>query len=63
MTSVEVKYQGGKVIDKAMEKFTIRMKDCIETYGLEQTPFRMKEHDDVQSELIKFNYGNLHYYG
>ena len=49
-------------IDTEMEKFTIRLKDCIETYGLEQTPIRMKELDDVQSALTKFNYGNLHYY-
>ena len=49
-------------IDREMEKFTIRLKDCIETYGLEQTPIRMKELDDVQSALTKFNYGNLHYY-
>ena len=49
-------------IDKEMEKFTIRLKDCMETYGLEQTPFRMKEYDDVQSELTKFNYSNLYYY-
>lgn len=49
-------------IDKEMEKFTICLKDCIETYGLEQTPFRMKEYDDVQSELTKFNYSNLYYY-
>ena len=49
-------------IDKEMEKFTIRLKDCIETYGLEQTPFRMKEYDDVQSVLTKFNYSNLYYY-
>lgn len=49
-------------IDKEMEKFTIRLKDCIETYGLEQTPLRMKALDDVQSELTKFNYGNLFYY-
>lgn len=49
-------------IDMEMEKFTVRLKDCIETYGLEQTPPRMKELDDVQSALTKFNYGNLHYY-
>ena len=49
-------------IDKEMEKFTIRLKDCITTYGLEQTPLRMKELDDVQSALTKFNYGNLYYY-
>ena len=49
-------------IDKEMEKFTICLKDCIETYGLEQTPLRMKELDDVQSVLTKFNYSNLYYY-
>ena len=49
-------------INKEMEKFTTRLKDCVETYGLEQTPLRMREMDDVQSELTKFNYGNLYYY-
>lgn len=49
-------------IDKEMEKFTTRLKLCIETYGLEQTPLRMKDLDDVQSELTKFNYENLYYY-
>ena len=49
-------------IDKEMEKFTIRLKDCMEKFGLEQTPLRMKELDDAQSELTKFNYGNLYYY-
>ena len=49
-------------IEKEMEKFTIRLKDCIETYGLKRTPLRMKELDDIQSALTKFNYGNLHYY-
>ena len=49
-------------IDREMEKFTIRLKDCIETYGLEQTPLRMKELDDVKSTLTTFNYGNLYYY-
>ena len=53
---------GVAATDKEMEKFTIRLKDCIETCGLEQTPFRMKEYDDVQSELTKFNYSNLYYY-
>ena len=49
-------------IDREMEKFTIHLKDCIERYGLDQTPSRMKEFDDVQSALTKFNYGNLYYY-
>lgn len=49
-------------IDTEMEKFTIRLKGCMETYGVEQTPIRMKELDDVQSPLTTFNYGNLYYY-
>jgi hypothetical protein len=49
-------------IDREMKKFTLRLKDCIETYGLKQTPPRMKELDDVQSALTKFNYSNLYYY-
>ena len=50
-------------INREMEKSTIRLKDCMDTYGLEQIPLRMKESDDVQSALTKFNYGNLYYYG
>ena len=50
-------------IDREMEKFTNRLRYCMETYGLEQTPQRMKELDDVQSALTNFNYGNLFYYG
>lgn len=49
-------------IDREMEKFAIRLKYCMETYGLEQTPQRMKELDDVQSLLTRFNYSNLYYY-
>lgn len=49
-------------IDREMAKFTFRLKECVDTYGLEQTPLRMREIDDVQSELTKFNYRNLYYY-
>lgn len=49
-------------IDREMEKFAIRLKYCMETYGLEQIPQRMKELDDVQSVLTRFNYSNLYYY-
>ena len=49
-------------IDREIERFTLRLKDCVETHGLKQTPLRMKELDDVQSALTKFNYGNLYYY-
>lgn len=49
-------------IDREMEKFTIRLSNCMNTYGLKQTPLRMKDLDDVQSALTKFNYSNLYYY-
>ena len=49
-------------IDREMEKFTIRLNNCMSTYGLKQTPLRMKDLDDVQSILTKFNYSNLYYY-
>lgn len=49
-------------IDREMEKFTICLNNCMSTYGLKQTPLRMKDLDDVQSILTKFNYSNLYYY-
>ena len=49
-------------IDTEMEKFTIRLKDCIEYYGLKKTADRMRELDDTKSALTTFNYGNLYYY-
>lgn len=49
-------------IDTEMEKFTMCLKDCMETYWLKQTPQRMKKLDNVQSALTKFNYCNLYYY-
>lgn len=45
------------------EKFARRLRYCIDTYGLEETPMRMRELDDVKSELTNFNYGNLFFYG
>ena len=45
------------------EKFALRLKFCIETYGLSATPERIKELDDTKSPLTLFNFGNLHYYG
>ena len=48
-------------IDKEMVKFTQRLRDCIDQYGLKDTPMRMKELDDVKSELTIFNYSNLYY--
>ncbi len=49
-------------IDVEMEKFTLRLKYCIENYALEEVPQRMLEMDDVKSALTRFNYGNLFYY-
>ena len=49
-------------IDYEMEKFVTRLRDCIEKYGLKETPDRMKELDDERSALTKFNYSRLYYY-
>ena len=49
-------------IDREMIKFATRLRDCINQYGLQDTPARMKELDDVKSELTLFNYNNLYYY-
>ena len=49
-------------IDSEMEKFVIRLRDCIEKYGLKDTPARMKELDDARSLLTEFNYSRLYYY-
>ena len=49
-------------IDLEIRKFTLRLRDCIERYGLQETPIRMKEMDDVKSALTTFNYSNLYYF-
>lgn len=49
-------------IDREMIKFTTRLRDCIQRFGLKDTPMRMKELDDVKSELTQFNYNNLYYF-
>lgn len=48
-------------IDQEMEKFSLRLKDCIERYELKEVPERMKALDDVKSELTVFNYNRLYY--
>ena len=48
-------------IDREILKFTSRLQDCILQYGLKDAPMRMKELDDVKSELTQFNYNNLYY--
>lgn len=50
-------------IEEEMVKFALCLKECVENHSLEETPERMKNLDDVQSELTIFNYGNLFYYG
>ena len=49
-------------IDREMLKFTTHLRDCIQRYGLKDTPMRMRELDDVKSELTQFNYNNLYYF-
>lgn len=48
-------------INHEMMKFTSRLRDCIDRYGLEETPQRMRDLDDVRSELTTFNYNNLYF--
>lgn len=45
------------------EKFARRLRFCMEHYGLEEVPIKMKELDDMKSELTRFNYNNLFYLG
>lgn len=49
-------------IDREMVKFASRLRDCIRQYALKDIPARMKELDDVKSELTIFNYNNLYYF-
>ena len=49
-------------IDREMLKFTSHLRECILQYGLKDTPMRMKELDDVKSELTQYNYNNLYYF-
>ena len=45
-----------------MEKFVRRLNDCIDRFGLAETSIRMRDLDDVKSDLTIFNYNNLYYY-
>ena len=49
-------------IDSEMEKFTSRLKFCLEHYKLKDIPSKMMLMDDVRSELTQFNYKNLFFY-
>lgn len=49
-------------IDLELKRFTLRLKECIDRYGLAETPMRMRELNDVKSELTTFNYNNLFYF-
>ena len=49
-------------IDREMQTFTLRLRDCIDRYGLQEASIRMRDLDDVKSELTRFNYNNLYYY-
>lgn len=49
-------------VERENVKFAARLRDCISQYSLREIPMRMRELDDVHSELTRFNYGNLYYY-
>lgn len=49
-------------IDVEMERFTLRLKESIEMFGLKDTPIRMRYLDDTKSALTTFNYNQLYYY-
>ena len=50
-------------IDIEMEKFASRLRECMAKYELQDIPLKMKEMDDVKSELTTFNYSRLFYFG
>ena len=49
-------------IDREITKFACRLRECIDRYDLQEIPLRMKQLDDVQSELTTFNYSRLFFY-
>ena len=49
-------------VDRESVKFASRLQMCINHYHLREIPQKMKEQDDVRSELTRFNYSNLFYY-
>ena len=49
-------------IDHEMVKFASRLRDCISQYALKDISAKMKELDDVKSELTMFNYNNLYFF-
>ena len=49
-------------LDREMAKFASRLRDCLGQYALKDIPTRMKELDDVKSELTRFNYNNLYFF-
>ena len=49
-------------IDREMVKFASRLRDCISQHALKDVPARMRELDDVGSELTQYNYNNLYYF-
>ena len=49
-------------INKEMEKFAYRLSVCLNTYELCDIPDRLRDLDDVHSELTNFNYNHIYYY-
>ena len=49
-------------IDMEMEVFALRLKECFERYDLSEIPQIMTNSDYHETELNKFNYGNLFFF-
>ena len=49
-------------IDEENKKFALRLKFCIDNYPLNEIPQRMRELDDVKSELTNYNYNNVYFF-
>ena len=49
-------------IDEENKKVARRLKFCLDNYPLNEIPQRMRELDDVKSELTNYNYNNLYFF-
>ncbi len=50
-------------IDRENVKFASRFRECIDNCNLKNIPAQMQALDDVKTELTRFNYGNVNYFG
>ena len=49
-------------INSEMGTFVKHLENCLNRFELHEVPIRIKDMDDVKSELTIFNYNNLYYY-